>query len=91
LRRIDRHVGLQFVGDELRAVILAYKTDMSKLYTPCDAAQVLGISCAALKQWIYPGKFKNIQTGGGHHRIPEAKVDRLLPHQWTQSTHWAGQ
>ena len=56
-----------------------YKTDMPKLYTPRDAAQVLGISYGALKQWIYRGKLKSIQTAGGHHRIPEAEVDRLLP------------
>ena len=52
---------------------------MPKLYTPRDASQVLGISYAALKQWIYRGKLKSIQTAGGHHRIPEAEVDRLLP------------
>ena len=52
---------------------------MPKLYTPRDAAQVLGISYAALKQWIYRGKLKSIQTPGGHHRIPETEVDRLLP------------
>jgi predicted site-specific integrase-resolvase len=29
----------------------------SKLFTPRDAAQVLGISCATLKQWIYKKNF----------------------------------
>jgi molybdopterin-binding protein len=52
---------------------------MPKLYTPRDAAQVLGVSYATLKQWIYKGKLKSIQTVGGHHRIPEAEIDRLLP------------
>ena len=52
---------------------------MPKFYTPRDAAQVLGISYSALKQWIYQGKLKSTQTAGGHHRIPEAEVDRLLP------------
>ena len=52
---------------------------MPKLYTPRDAAQVLGISYSALKLWIYQGKLKSIRTTGGHHRIPEAEVDRLLP------------
>ena len=52
---------------------------MSKLYTPRDAAQVLGISYASLKQWIYQGKLKSVQTPGGHHRIPEPEIDRLLP------------
>ncbi len=52
---------------------------MLKLYTPRDAAQVLGISYASLKQWIYQGKLKSVQTPGGHHRIPEPEIDRLLP------------
>jgi molybdopterin-binding protein len=52
---------------------------MPKLYTPRDAAQVLGISYASLKQWIYQGKLKSVQTPGGHHRIPESEIDRLLP------------
>jgi len=52
---------------------------MRKLYTPRDAAQVLGISYASLKQWIYQGKLKSVQTPGGHHRIPESEIDRLLP------------
>jgi molybdopterin-binding protein len=52
---------------------------MPKLYTPREAAQVLGFSYASLKQWIYNGKLKSIQTAGGHHRIPESEVDRLLP------------
>jgi molybdopterin-binding protein len=40
---------------------------------------VLGVSYASLKQWIYNGKLKSVQTAGGHHRIPESEVDRLLP------------
>jgi molybdopterin-binding protein len=52
---------------------------MAKLYTPRDAAQVLGISYSSLKQWIYQGRIKSVQTAGGHHRIPETEVDRLLP------------
>jgi len=52
---------------------------MPKLYTPRDAAQVLGISYASLKQWIYQGKLKSIQTPGGHHRIPESEIDRVMP------------
>lgn len=51
----------------------------AKLYTPRDAAQVLGISYASLKQWIYRGKLRTIRTQGGHHRIPETEIDRLLP------------
>ena len=50
-----------------------------KLYTARDAAQVLGVSYASLKQWIYQGKLKTVKTQGGHHRIPETEIDRLLP------------
>src|SRR5579863_9476456 len=50
-----------------------------KLYTPRDAAQVLGISYPALKQWIYKGKIETVKTAGGHHRIPEQEIDRYLP------------
>ena len=59
---------------------------MTKLYTPRDAAQVLGISYASLKQWIYQGKLKSVQTPGGHHRIPESEIDRLLPRVTSKGT-----
>lgn len=52
---------------------------MPKLYTPRDAAQVLGISYPSIKQWIYRKKIISVQTVGGHHRIPESEIDRLLP------------
>jgi molybdopterin-binding protein len=50
-----------------------------KLYSVRDACKVLGISYPTLKQWIYKGKLKTLKTQGGHHRIPESEVDRLLP------------
>jgi molybdopterin-binding protein len=43
-----------------------------------DAALQLGISFPTIKQWIYKKKIRSIKTAGGHHRIPEAEVDRLL-------------
>jgi molybdopterin-binding protein len=49
-----------------------------KLFTPREAAQVLGISYPTLKQWIYKKKIGAVQTAGGHHRIPEKEVDRFL-------------
>jgi molybdopterin-binding protein len=51
---------------------------MSKLFTPRDAAKVLGISYPTLKQWIYKNKIRSVKTAGGHHRIPEKEVDRFL-------------
>lgn len=43
-----------------------------------DAAQQLGISFPTIKQWIYQKKIRSVQTAGGHHRIPQSEVDRLL-------------
>jgi molybdopterin-binding protein len=42
------------------------------------AAERLGVSYSALKQWIYKGTVRTVRTGGGHHRVPEAEVDRML-------------
>jgi len=50
----------------------------SKLFTPREAAQVLGVSYPTLKQWIYKRKIKTVKTAGGHHRVPEKEVDRFL-------------
>jgi molybdopterin-binding protein len=43
-----------------------------------DAALQLGISFPTIKQWIYKMKIRSSQTVGGHHRIPQSEVDRLL-------------
>ncbi|HTZ72880.1 MAG TPA: helix-turn-helix transcriptional regulator [Candidatus Aquilonibacter sp.] len=50
----------------------------TKLFTPREAAQVLGISYPTLKQWIYKKKLRTVQTAGGHHRIPEGELDKFL-------------
>ena len=43
-----------------------------------DAARRLGVSYATLKQWIYKGTLRTVQTAGGHHRIAEAELERFL-------------
>ena len=43
-----------------------------------DAAVQLGISFPTIKQWIYKKTIRSVQTAGGHHRIPQSEVDRLL-------------
>jgi len=43
-----------------------------------DAALQLGISFPTIKQWIYKKKIRSVQTAGGHHRIPQSELDRLL-------------
>ena len=51
----------------------------SKLYPIRHACKVLGVGYPTLKRWIYRGKIKSVKTPGGHHRIPEHEIDRLLP------------
>jgi molybdopterin-binding protein len=43
-----------------------------------DAALQLGISFPTIKQWIYRKRIRSVRTAGGHHRIPQSEVDRLL-------------
>ena len=51
----------------------------TKMYPVSEAAKILGVSYPALKQWIYTRKIKTVKTPGGHYRIPESEIDRLLP------------
>lgn len=48
------------------------------LLTPREAASILGISYATIKQWILNGKLKTVQTPGGHHRISESTLKPFL-------------
>ena len=50
-----------------------------RLLAPREAANILGISYPTLKQWIYSNKLKTVKTPGGHHRVPESEIDRLIP------------
>ena len=49
-----------------------------ELLRPRDAALLLRVSFPTIKQWIYAGKIRSVKTAGGHHRIPQREVDRLL-------------
>jgi molybdopterin-binding protein len=48
------------------------------LMTVRDAATRLGVSYSTVKQWIHAGRVRTTQTPGGHHRISDAEIDRLL-------------
>jgi molybdopterin-binding protein len=50
-----------------------------------EAAQRLGVSYPTVKQWIYRGKLRTVKTVGGHHRIAQSEIDRLLFQQGRQS------
>jgi molybdopterin-binding protein len=52
---------------------------VQRLLPPREAANILGISYPTLKQWIYRGKLKTAKTPGGHHRVPESEIDRMIP------------
>jgi molybdopterin-binding protein len=49
-----------------------------ELLKPRDAAVELHVSFPTIKQWIYRNKIRSVRTAGGHHRIPQSEVDRLL-------------
>jgi molybdopterin-binding protein len=51
---------------------------MPQLLTARQAATALGISYPTVKNWIYSGKLKTVKTPGGHHRVPDSELDRLL-------------
>ncbi len=51
------------------------------MLTVRDAAARLGVSYSTFKQWIYKGSVRTVRTDGGHHRVADAEVQRLLARQ----------
>ena len=51
---------------------------MSKLYSIGEAAEKLGISIITLRRWDKKGQINTINTPGGHRRIEESEINRLL-------------
>ena len=43
-----------------------------------QAAERLGIGYSTLKHWIYRGTVRTTRTAGGHHRLAETEIERLL-------------
>jgi molybdopterin-binding protein len=50
------------------------------LITVRAAAGKLGVSYSTMKRWITIGRVRTTLTNGGHHRISEAEIERLLAH-----------
>ena len=48
------------------------------LITPREGARRLGVSYPTFKQWIYKGSVRTTRTAGGHHRVSDVEIDRLL-------------
>src|SRR5262245_24434097 len=51
------------------------------LVTVRVAAERLGVSYSTLKRWVHLGHVRTTLTGGGHHRIADAEIERLLAAQ----------
>jgi molybdopterin-binding protein len=51
---------------------------MATLLTVRNAADRMGVGYSTFKQWIYTGTVRTVRTGGGHHRVPESEIERLL-------------
>ena len=50
------------------------------LMTVRAAAERLGVGYSTMKRWIGDGRVRTTLTGGGHHRISDAEIDRLTAH-----------
>jgi molybdopterin-binding protein len=61
-----------------RGTQLTSREDADPLLKLRDAALELQVSFPTIKQWIYKKKIRSVRTAGGHHRIPQSEVDRLL-------------
>jgi molybdopterin-binding protein len=51
------------------------------LLTVRAAADQLGVAYSTLKRWVHAGRVRTTRTEGGHHRVSDAEIDRLLARQ----------
>jgi molybdopterin-binding protein len=51
------------------------------LLTVRAAAERLGVGYSTFKRWVHTGRVRTTRTAGGHHRVSEAEIDRLLARQ----------
>lgn len=48
------------------------------LLTARAAAERLGVGYSTLKRWVRSGRVRTTRTEGGHHRVAESEIDRLM-------------
>jgi molybdopterin-binding protein len=48
------------------------------------AAERLGVGYSTFKRWVHTGRVRTMRTEGGHHRVAEAEIDRLMARQQPQ-------
>jgi molybdopterin-binding protein len=51
------------------------------LHTVRAAAEQLGVAYSTLKRWVHTGHVRTSRTEGGHHRISDNEIGRLLARQ----------
>ncbi len=51
---------------------------MARYLKVSEVAEQLGVHPSTLRNWIRSGEVKALRTKGGHYRIPESEVKRLL-------------
>lgn len=56
------------------------------LLTVREAADRLGVAYSTLKRWVHTGHVRTTRTEGGHHRVSEAEVERLIARQQPHRT-----
>jgi molybdopterin-binding protein len=55
------------------------------LLTVRAAAEQLGVAYSTLKRWVHTGQVRTTRTEGGHHRVAESEIERLLARQEPES------
>jgi molybdopterin-binding protein len=55
------------------------------LHTVRAAAEQLGVAYSTLKRWVHTGHVRTSRTDGGHHRISDNEIDRLLARHHPES------
>ncbi|HEY7058429.1 MAG TPA: TOBE domain-containing protein [Vicinamibacterales bacterium] len=51
------------------------------LVTIRTAADRLGVGYSTFKRWVLSGRVRTTRTEGGHHRVSDAEIERLLAHR----------
>ncbi len=51
---------------------------IKELYTPKEAAKILGVSVLTLQRWDRSGKIKVVRTPTNRRRFPRSEIERLL-------------
>ena len=55
------------------------------LHTVREAADELGVAYSTLKRWVHTGHVRTSRTEGGHHRVSDNEIERLLARQQPES------